>query len=1106
MAKIEKLLVLTVLLIGVLSLVGCNSGSPTVETTPTITATNTPTPTETQIPTPTATATPSPADLIAEADDLLIESDYLGAIELYERALDIDPDAEYAHAGIINAHLWPNLSSSTISGLELAQEAAESYPESAVIQTALARAYTARNLAQEALVPAELAVELDPNDAMAHTVLGIVYLMNNRFDEAKAALEQAISLDRDLSDTYSGLGRYFMSTADYSRARAAFEKAADIEPDNINWMLNLGWLALDWKDHPRAEEHFQSVIDLDPNLLWGYLGMAYLAMDQKDFTTAEEWIESAKEIDDAEPAVYNALGDLYFEQKEYGDALIAFRDSFDLDAENFKTLKSLGASYMMIEAYNQAGDYFREIEHLFPNDPAASTGLGWIKYYQDEDLDALKEFRNALKLNPYYEQAYMGIAMTQWFLDDNEEAYDALAKALQYSLAPSLIHDEAGFMYAFYDESDAAELEYRLAKELDPYNLVVYMDMASLLYNQDRVEDALQEIEEGLLINPEDFDLLTSEGMYNYYLGNNAKAQETFKHVLNEDPENNYANLFLGLTYRDQGKYNDAMRQIDKYLRLVTGTIPEEREINLTFLSLFLGLGYTVSEDEAIQMVEDTATYFLDRSPDVKIEVDDEQHRTMVMNYRLPGTTTSEEDAISLISLLQLLGSYYLPRIDPKVENGSEIHVFEGGRESVIVKTSFDLHEQHLDGLITTEELLSKAEFSTPDSYRPRPSISKISSDVEEIRNLAASEPVPSEAVDEAQVREELNEGIDEQVRADIQRDAAVLSLMGVISPDTDLEQLWVDMYSESIVGYYNAEENAFYYVEQDERTALDDLTIAHEYVHALQDQNFGLDDLDDNRNEDESLAFDALIEGDATLASYEYMFANVSAADRLEAVSSFSGVDIKEDQTPPFIKSLALFPYTAGLDFVTALWERSEDWEVVNGAYQDPPISTEQILHPELYFDGEEPIPVTLPDFDVDSLEGWDVVHEDVMGEFGLQLFLTEHAGPRAGFEAASGWGGDRYIVFHNAEEDTFAVVFATNWDNQGESDQFWGLFRSAMLHRKGYEEIVETLIGEPAYRCWQGELDTACGYQDEQDVIIVISPDKEVIENLIQLIKGAE
>ena len=51
-------------------------------------------------------------------------------------------------------------------------------------------------------------------------------------------------------------------------------------------------------------------------------------------------------------------------------------------------------------------------------------------------------------------------------------------------------------------------------------------------------------------------------------------------------------------------------------------------------------------------------------------------------------------------------------------------------------------------------------------------------------------------------------------------------------------------------------------------------------------------------------------------------------------------------------------FPYLAGSTWVSGLWA-SGGWDAVNAAYDQPPASTEQVLHPEKYVSGERPAEV---------------------------------------------------------------------------------------------------------------------------------------------------
>src|SRR5690606_29093849 len=103
----------------------------------------------------------------------------------------------------------------------------------------------------------------------------------------------------------------------------------------------------------------------------------------------------------------------------------------------------------------------------------------------------------------------------------------------------------------------------------------------------------------------------------------------------------------------------------------------------------------------------------------------------------------------------------------------------------------------------------------------------------------------------------------------------------GFIEPGTNIADLQSEILGEQVAGYYDPETSAMVVVssnENEELSANDELTFAHEVVHALQDQHFDLmaiqGDLD-LLTDDEYLAINAMIEGDATVAQVLYMIDN---------------------------------------------------------------------------------------------------------------------------------------------------------------------------------------------------------------------------------------
>jgi hypothetical protein len=136
------------------------------------------------------------------------------------------------------------------------------------------------------------------------------------------------------------------------------------------------------------------------------------------------------------------------------------------------------------------------------------------------------------------------------------------------------------------------------------------------------------------------------------------------------------------------------------------------------------------------------------------------------------------------------------------------------------------------------------------------------------------------------------------------------------------------------------------------------------------------------------------------------------------------------------------VFTYTQGFTFVEGLFNEG-GWSAVDAAYQNPPVSTEQILHPELY-PSDAPIPVDLADMTSTLGDGWREVSRNQMGEWYTYLILAHAADANARLDdivaqdAAAGWGGDEYLVLHNDVTDATAFVMKTVWDTPSDAEEF--------------------------------------------------------------------
>lgn len=321
----------------------------------------------------------------------------------------------------------------------------------------------------------------------------------------------------------------------------------------------------------------------------------------------------------------------------------------------------------------------------------------------------------------------------------------------------------------------------------------------------------------------------------------------------------------------------------------------------------------------------------------------------------------------------------------------------------------------------------------------------RIDQEMEQIRGLDLLEPINVSTKSRADLQGETSGDLETDYPAvDRQNDQRVLVAFGLMDPDRNIGDIYVELLGEQVAGYYDPETNEMVVVSDDapgsELSASSEVTYAHEVVHALQDQHFDLESFNSQRidgSDDESLAITSLIEGDATTAQIEYLIANPGLIGDLSSeIAGDEAASEALDNAPPIISATLLFPYEQGQVFVDQIMGDS-GWDPVDAAFASPPASTEQILHPEKYVEGEAPVEVALPGIVEGLGSGWSTFDTNTMGEFQISILLNEgDVSERQAREAAAGWGGDSYTVVGTNDQDV--ILWNSEWDTEEDAAEF--------------------------------------------------------------------
>ncbi len=328
---------------------------------------------------------------------------------------------------------------------------------------------------------------------------------------------------------------------------------------------------------------------------------------------------------------------------------------------------------------------------------------------------------------------------------------------------------------------------------------------------------------------------------------------------------------------------------------------------------------------------------------------------------------------------------------------------------------------------------------------------------------------------------------------------------LGVIGPGTDFYELYAAATAAVVVGMFDAESGELYVAGEDpaELSAAGTLTYAHEFMHALQHQHFGIGDMLDSPELDASAdrraAYVALVEGDAVLVETLYMVNHMTEAEQA-LVQEGLDVDMSAFLAAPhMVRRMIAFPYSEGARFVYEFLTGG-GWDDVDALYDRPPVSTEQVLHPGKYVLGEGPASVEVPVLDGALGAGWTEVGRGTLGEFALMAYLEDLLAPQAAAEAAAGWGGDEYAVYAGPEGETL-VVHRHAWDSVPDAGEFLDALEAFTLGRPGAGP--SSPAGEDGFLVELGDRAVyAVGSGPATDV--VFAPDTEVLRVVAEALGG--
>jgi hypothetical protein len=341
-----------------------------------------------------------------------------------------------------------------------------------------------------------------------------------------------------------------------------------------------------------------------------------------------------------------------------------------------------------------------------------------------------------------------------------------------------------------------------------------------------------------------------------------------------------------------------------------------------------------------------------------------------------------------------------------------------------------------------------------------------------EITGWKVHKKVPAKMLGKDTFRRYVESRMKETSTSEQQRaEELTLKMFGFIPQDFNLAKETVDLVSEQAAAFYDYNKKRLFILDSTAEGAEQRVALVHELAHALADQQHPLGKYlhKGSPDDDQSTARQAVMEGQATWLTWAYVTKRnggkgevpEAMIDQLTKTSSSGGSEYPVfTNSPLYLRESLVFPYNEGLRFQDAVY-RKQGRAGFDTVFERAPLSTQQILHPAVYFDNRKPDEVKLPtQREVFGKQAgqYRMLAEGSLGELDHSLLLRQYVNEKEAVEAAGHWRGGAFRLYETKRDKHPALNFVSEWESQADARKFFDLYQRVMQKKWKRFELQQT------------------------------------------------
>ncbi len=449
------------------------------------------------------------------------------------------------------------------------------------------------------------AYELDRNDLMVRLKVGLLQLASGNARDARAEAMAVLASDPRNPDAPMLLAETARSQADVEEIRQQFEALLKQTGDTAPLNTGLGSVLLRGGDRKGAETAFRHAVELDPRCSPAHYALGLIRLSQNSLTNADAEFKAAaesaprrsvrrldyadfklktgditearriltqltKDVPDYVPP-WTALGRIALAQKQYDECGALVQKALARDPDNYDALALSAALRLTRGEVDAAINELERVTALYKGAPQSRYTLALAYLAKGDSAKAMKNLKDALALNPQYEDAILLQAQLNIRRDEADTAIASLTDLIQRRPTLATAYLLLGAAYSTTGNLDAALATYQQLGNAYPSNAQVPLLIGAVLQQQGKKDDARRAFEKSLELAPGNPGAVEQLAYLDLSLGQYAAATLRIQSEIEKQPQSPQLHLLLAQVFIQQKDFDQSEKTLKKAIELDPG-------------------------------------------------------------------------------------------------------------------------------------------------------------------------------------------------------------------------------------------------------------------------------------------------------------------------------------------------------------------------------------------------------------------------------------------------------------------------------------------------------------------------------------------------------